>query len=136
MLLKPALPHKRGSCSSYFAAPDICTSDHKPVGAVLSLPLITDTVTSGRTSARTPFKLYVASLKLEGEATWRRLAELAAHPGQAAAAAAAGGAGQGPDVQAAPQQQVKHKALKLQLVLSGACIAGKHQHVSALDAAG
>jgi hypothetical protein len=33
------------------------------------------------------------------------------------------------------QQQVKHKALKLQLVLSGACIAGKHQHVSARAAA-
>ncbi|WIA30252.1 hypothetical protein OEZ86_000342 [Tetradesmus obliquus] len=130
VLLKSALPHKRGSCSSYFAAPDICTSDHKPVGAVLSLPLITDTVTSGRTSARTPFKLYVASLKLEGEATWRRLAELAAHTGQAAAAAAGG---QGPEGQAAPQQQVKHKALKLQLVLSGACIAGKHQHFLRVD---
>jgi hypothetical protein len=135
VLLKSALPHKRGSCSSYFSAPDICTSDHKPVCAVLSLPLITDTVTSGRTLARTPFKLYVASLKLDGEATWRRLAELAAHPGQSTAAAAATAAAAGPRVQAAeaqavPQQQCKHKPMKLQLVLSGACIANKHQHVS------
>jgi hypothetical protein len=133
ILLKSALPHKRGSYSSYFAAPDICTSDHKPVAAVLSLPLITDTVTSGRASARTPFKLYVASLRLEGQATWRRLADLAAHPGQtscAAAGAAAAAAG-GQDAEAAAAQQCKPRVCKLQLVLSGACIAGKHQHVSA-----
>jgi hypothetical protein len=136
VLLKSALPHKRGSYSSYFASPDICTSDHKPVAAVLLLPLITDTVTSGRASARTPFKLYVAGLRLEGESTWRRLAELASHPSAqttcpAAAAAAAAGGEEAEAAAVQQQQQCKPKVRKLQLVLSGACIAHKHQHVSA-----
>jgi hypothetical protein len=145
VLLKSALPHKHGSYSSYFASPDICTSDHKPVAAVLSLPLITDTVTSGRASARTPFKLYVAGLQLEGDSTWRRLAELASHPSAqatcpAVAAAAAAAGVEEAEVSAAQQQQqqqqCKPKVRKLQLVLSGACIAHKHQHVSADAAAG
>lgn len=45
VLFKSALPHKRASCLDYFTAPEICSSDHKPVAAVLELPLATNTVT-------------------------------------------------------------------------------------------
>lgn len=119
VLVKSALPHKPGRCSSYFAAPDICTSDHKPVGAVLSLPLVTNTVTSGRSTGRTPFKLYIASIQLQGESTWLRLDELASGPGPVAG-----------DAWSSVKHQ-KPKSRKLQLVLSGACMAGtRQQHVS------
>lgn len=47
VLAKSALPHKPGICSEYYTSPQICSSDHKPVTAVLSLPLATETVTSG-----------------------------------------------------------------------------------------
>jgi hypothetical protein len=45
VLLKSVLPHKQGCHTDYFTCPGISTSDHKPVAAVLSLPLVTDTVT-------------------------------------------------------------------------------------------
>lgn len=44
VLFKSALPHKQASCESYFTVPEISSSDHKPVAAVLSLPLATQTV--------------------------------------------------------------------------------------------
>lgn len=44
VLFKSALPHRQASCVSYYTVPDICTSDHKPVGAVLLLPMATHTV--------------------------------------------------------------------------------------------
>lgn len=44
VLFKSVLPHKQASCSSYYTVPDICSSDHKPLAAVLSLPMATHTV--------------------------------------------------------------------------------------------
>jgi hypothetical protein len=44
VLFKSALPHKQATCDSYYTVPDICTSDHKPVAAVVSLPMATKTV--------------------------------------------------------------------------------------------
>jgi len=49
VLLKSILPHKPGIYAEYFTVPQICSSDHKPVAAVLTLPLATHTVTSGVT---------------------------------------------------------------------------------------
>lgn len=106
VLLKSALPHKCGSAAAYFSDAAICSSDHKPVGAVLALPLVTHTVASGRLTGRTPFKLYMSSAKLKGDGTWRRLA----------------------DALATAQQAQRPRLL---LVLSGSCIAAaKGEHVS------
>jgi hypothetical protein len=44
VLFKSTLPHKQATCNSYFTVPDICTSDHKPVAAVVALPMATNTV--------------------------------------------------------------------------------------------
>jgi hypothetical protein len=52
VLFKSALPHKQATCDSYFTVPDICTSDHKPVAAVVALPMATNTV-SGQLSLQT-----------------------------------------------------------------------------------
>lgn len=139
MLFKSALPHKQASCSSYSAAAHISSSDHKPVAAELSLPLVTNTVTSGRPIDSPPFKLYVMSVTLEGASSWQRLQELLL--GSAADIAVAGGGDCEQRGSQAKQQQrgslltiirgwVRQR--KLNLVLSGACMA-KQQHVSFWD---
>jgi hypothetical protein len=48
VLFKSVLPHKQATCSSYYTVPDICSSDHKPVAAVVSLPMATHTVTGAQ----------------------------------------------------------------------------------------
>lgn len=44
VLFKSVLPHRKATCGQYYTVPDICSSDHKPVAAVLSLPMATHTV--------------------------------------------------------------------------------------------
>lgn len=50
VLFKSVLPHKQATCESYFTVADICTSDHKPVAAVVCLPLAAQTVAGSRSS--------------------------------------------------------------------------------------
>lgn len=50
ILVKSVLPHLHATCESYFTVPAITTSDHKPVSAVLSLPMVTRTVAATRGS--------------------------------------------------------------------------------------
>lgn len=132
VLFKSALPHNQIVCNSYYAAPDISTSDHKPVAAQLSVPLVTNTVTSGRVTGRVPFKLYVTSVRLQGADSWHWLEELPVGPAAAGQAAGAGNAGsQMSSSTGNKRQQGAVRQRRLKLVLSGACLAGLRQtHVS------
>ena len=46
MLYRSNLPLKQARPVDYFSAPDITTSDHKPVAAVFSVPTGEDAVTA------------------------------------------------------------------------------------------
>eukprot|EP00775_Hariotina_reticulata_P010857 gene10857-11011_t len=108
VLLKSVLPHKGGSYDDYFTAPQVCSSDHKPVGALLSLPLATHTVTKGGGCGKTPLKLYMASVNVADMDSWRQLSRLVA----------------------AAQQGDRRRLPRLQLVVTGSCLgAGRHQHL-------
>jgi hypothetical protein len=37
VLLRSNLPHKRASVLSYYSTPELSTSDHKPVGALIKV---------------------------------------------------------------------------------------------------
>lgn len=131
VLVKSALPHKSATISSYYTAADITTSDHKPVAAELVLPVVTDTVTCRRPTARVPVKLFINSVKLAGAQSWQNLEELISSTGSSAAAS-------GAKLSSVNSQKRQQKSLarqrKLQIVLSGACLAGAAlKHVSLLE---
>eukprot|EP00879_Flechtneria_rotunda_P018468 GHRR01019372.1.p1 GENE.GHRR01019372.1~~GHRR01019372.1.p1 ORF type:complete len:956 (+),score=336.65 GHRR01019372.1:1037-3904(+) len=111
VLFNSALPHKQASCRDYYCTQDIVTSDHKPVGAILSLPLATDTAAAATAHRRAQFKLLVVSARLLDEATWQKLAESVA------------------------RREDKHRGLKLQLVLSAPALGGlRQEHVCKMNA--
>ncbi|KAI8463778.1 MAG: Endonuclease/exonuclease/phosphatase [Monoraphidium minutum] len=74
VLVRSNLPHKPAAFGAYFCAPDVATSDHKPVAAVLQLPLVTPrALVSERCK---PFRLYLCAARLLGEGTWKALSQL------------------------------------------------------------